>query len=164
LSRPERDRYLDLCGAYVTVLRPGETLYIPAAWWHYVEYVTDGGGFNLRLGRPTPLKQLFRVCDVLPARCRPFWRMAALALPLGSAGDRAAGARHRIADCYAALRNVRRGDPDTQAVFLRQVEALLRGFPPPREPFVRQGDPPDPFESLRLAPSGRETVDAVQER
>jgi hypothetical protein len=150
LAPAEQHTFLDLCGAYATVLQPGETLYIPAAWWHFVDYLSDGGGFNLRLGRPRALQQLFRICDVLPPQCRPYWRQAALALPLGSAAAADPATVARIDECHTVLRRVRRRDPDSQAAFLAQAEGLLRSFPAPAAPFVRQGDPIDPFASLRL--------------
>lgn len=47
----ERQRFLDYHHASVAVLHPGDTLFIPKLWWHYVEYLDFGMGFNVRFGR-----------------------------------------------------------------------------------------------------------------
>jgi Cupin-like domain len=50
-SEDEKARFVAGLGAYDTLLRPGETLFIPALAWHYVEYVEAGMSFSLRFGR-----------------------------------------------------------------------------------------------------------------
>ena len=47
----ERRRFLNYLDASIAVLHPGDTLFIPKLWWHYVEYVDFGVSFNLRFGR-----------------------------------------------------------------------------------------------------------------
>ena len=47
----ERDAFLDYVGGVQCVLEAGETLYFPAASWHYVDYLTDGLSLALRFGR-----------------------------------------------------------------------------------------------------------------
>lgn len=37
--------YLD---GYEAVLQPGETLYIPSGWWHYIQYETEGYSVSVR--------------------------------------------------------------------------------------------------------------------
>jgi len=43
--------FLASVGAYETVLRPGETAFVPAAHWHHVDYLTDSLSINIRLPR-----------------------------------------------------------------------------------------------------------------
>ncbi|MBL1222775.1 cupin-like domain-containing protein [Chryseobacterium sp. L7] len=33
---------------YEAVLQPGETLYIPSGWWHYIQYETEGYSISIR--------------------------------------------------------------------------------------------------------------------
>ncbi|PKF73241.1 cupin-like domain-containing protein [Chryseobacterium sp. PMSZPI] len=37
--------YLD---GYEAILHPGETLYIPSGWWHYIQYETEGYSISVR--------------------------------------------------------------------------------------------------------------------
>ena len=37
--------YLD---GYEAVIHPGETLYMPAGWWHYIQYETEGYSISVR--------------------------------------------------------------------------------------------------------------------
>ena len=37
--------YLD---GYEAILQPGETLYIPSGWWHYIQYETEGYSVSVR--------------------------------------------------------------------------------------------------------------------
>lgn len=47
----ERNAFLDYVGGVQCILEAGETLYFPAASWHYVDYLTDGLSVALRFGR-----------------------------------------------------------------------------------------------------------------
>ena len=38
-------KYLD---GYEAVINPGETLYMPAGWWHYIQYETEGYSISVR--------------------------------------------------------------------------------------------------------------------
>ena len=38
-------KYLD---GYEAVIGPGETLYMPAGWWHYIQYETEGYSISVR--------------------------------------------------------------------------------------------------------------------
>ncbi|MDH6253131.1 hypothetical protein M2347_002858 [Chryseobacterium sp. H1D6B] len=38
-------RYLN---GYEAVIKPGETLYIPSGWWHYIQYETEGYSVSIR--------------------------------------------------------------------------------------------------------------------
>ena len=46
----ERRRLLEFAGGYHCVIRPGEALYIPPAWYHFIEYETVGMSLNFRFG------------------------------------------------------------------------------------------------------------------
>ena len=41
-------RYIN---AHDTVLEPGEAIFMPAQFWHHVEYIDDAVSFNFRWGR-----------------------------------------------------------------------------------------------------------------
>jgi lysine-specific demethylase 8 len=51
LSVDEKRRFLAFTGAHATTLAAGETLFIPALWWHYAEYASTSLAFNLRIAR-----------------------------------------------------------------------------------------------------------------
>jgi len=48
--------YLD---GYEAVLKPGETLYIPSGWWHYIQYETEGYSVSVR-ALPSSLLEKWR--------------------------------------------------------------------------------------------------------
>lgn len=33
---------------YEAVINPGDTLYMPAGWWHYIQYDTEGYSISVR--------------------------------------------------------------------------------------------------------------------
>lgn len=70
--------------AYDTVLEPGDSVLIPAGWWHYVDYLSGGGGTSLRLGRPPELRTLFRAAERLPSRFRWIWQILAAGFPIAA--------------------------------------------------------------------------------
>ena len=39
---------LKLLNGYEAVINPGETLYMPAGWWHYIQYETEGYSISVR--------------------------------------------------------------------------------------------------------------------
>jgi lysine-specific demethylase 8 len=51
MSVEEKSSLVDVAGGYLTVLEPGETLYIPMLMWHHLEYVEDAMSFSVRFGR-----------------------------------------------------------------------------------------------------------------
>ena len=50
-SPADREAFVLYVNAYDAVLRPGETLLIPTAFWHHVEYVEDSMSINFKLKR-----------------------------------------------------------------------------------------------------------------
>ncbi|PIF45045.1 Cupin-like domain-containing protein [Chryseobacterium sp. 52] len=44
---------------YEAVLKPGETLYIPSGWWHYIQYETEGYSVSVR-ALPSSLLEKWR--------------------------------------------------------------------------------------------------------
>jgi len=50
LSEPDYGRFPALAQAegHEALLHPGETLFIPSGWWHYIEYLEGGFGMALR--------------------------------------------------------------------------------------------------------------------
>lgn len=49
LSDPDYEQYpaLQYVQGYEAILHPGETLFMPSGWWHYIEYLD--GGFSMAL-------------------------------------------------------------------------------------------------------------------
>jgi Cupin-like domain len=47
----DRDEFLAYVHGYQTVLLPGETAYIPTAYWHHVDYLENSLSINIRLPR-----------------------------------------------------------------------------------------------------------------
>lgn len=50
LNRPDYDKYPALAQAkgYEVMLQPGETLFMPSGFWHYIEYTDGGYSISLR--------------------------------------------------------------------------------------------------------------------
>lgn len=42
---------------YEAILHPGETLYIPSGWWHYIQYDTEGYSVSVRALPSSPLEK-----------------------------------------------------------------------------------------------------------
>jgi hypothetical protein len=51
MSPAERACFFEHTGAMEMMLQPGETAFIPALYWHYVDYVDTGMSFSVRFGR-----------------------------------------------------------------------------------------------------------------
>lgn len=58
---PERERQglVESLGGYDFLLYPGEAVYMPAFFWHHLEYVEQGLSFNFRFGGTTDPDVLF---------------------------------------------------------------------------------------------------------
>ncbi|KPH12962.1 cupin-like domain-containing protein [Chryseobacterium sp. ERMR1:04] len=39
---------LEYLNGYEAIIQPGETLYIPSGWWHYIQYETEGYSVSIR--------------------------------------------------------------------------------------------------------------------
>jgi len=50
IKNPEYRKYPALLylNGYEAIIRPGETLYIPSGWWHYIQYDTEGYSISVR--------------------------------------------------------------------------------------------------------------------
>jgi len=47
-SDPEQYPGLKLLEGYEAIIYPGDTLYMPAGWWHYIQYETEGYSISVR--------------------------------------------------------------------------------------------------------------------
>jgi hypothetical protein len=52
----EREEFLSYVHAFETLLLPGETAFIPAGWWHHVDYLDLSLSINVRLQRNALLR------------------------------------------------------------------------------------------------------------
>ncbi len=50
---------LKYINGYEAVIKPGETLYIPSGWWHYIQYETEGYSISVR-ALPSSLLEKWR--------------------------------------------------------------------------------------------------------
>ena len=64
LGQAETEDFLRFVGGSQCVIEPGEAVFIPAAWWHFIEYVDTAMSVNVRFGRN-------RYTQFLGDRCHP---------------------------------------------------------------------------------------------
>ncbi|WP_404790463.1 cupin-like domain-containing protein [Altericista sp. CCNU0014] len=76
MSEAEKAAFLTYAQAWDTLLHPGETIYMPAMCWHYIEYLEPAMSIGYRLGR-NPYNQ--RLAALFPA---PSVDVQALAIAL----------------------------------------------------------------------------------
>jgi len=59
IKNPDYRKYPALLylNGYEAVIRPGETLYIPSGWWHYIQYDTEGYSISVRALPSSPLEK-----------------------------------------------------------------------------------------------------------
>lgn len=58
LPEREKRRLLEFNDAHSCILEPGQTLFIPRLWWHYLENVDTAMSVSSRFGRTVPAAQL----------------------------------------------------------------------------------------------------------
>lgn len=59
IKNPDYRKYpaLRYLNGYEAVIHPGETLYIPSGWWHYIQYDTEGYSISVRALPSSPLEK-----------------------------------------------------------------------------------------------------------
>ena len=59
IKNPDYRKYPALLylNGYEAILNPGETLYIPSGWWHYIQYDTEGYSVSVRALPSSPLEK-----------------------------------------------------------------------------------------------------------
>jgi hypothetical protein len=115
-------------GAFDTVLEPGDTIFIPTGWWHYVDYIETGMSFNIRIGRTPRQRALFAVAERLLPRHMHYWQGIAQLFATGRApsADECA-ALDRLLGAFARAAG---GDPERVAEFGSQLVELYRHAQP----------------------------------
>jgi len=50
IKEPDYEEFpgLQYLNGYEAIIQPGETLYIPSGWWHYIQYETEGYSVSIR--------------------------------------------------------------------------------------------------------------------
>ncbi|MGH1516186.1 cupin-like domain-containing protein [Chryseobacterium sp. JK1] len=50
VKEPDYEEFpgLKYVNGYEAIIKPGETLYIPSGWWHYIQYETEGYSVSIR--------------------------------------------------------------------------------------------------------------------
>jgi hypothetical protein len=61
IKEPDYEEFpgLKYLNGYEAVIKPGETLYIPSGWWHYIQYETEGYSISIR-ALPSSLLEKWR--------------------------------------------------------------------------------------------------------
>lgn len=61
IKEPDYNEFpaLKYVNGYEAIIRPGETLYIPSGWWHYIQYETEGYSVSIR-ALPSSLLEKWR--------------------------------------------------------------------------------------------------------
>ncbi len=59
IKNPDYRKYPALLylNGYEAILHPGDTLYIPSGWWHYIQYDTEGYSISVRALPSSPLEK-----------------------------------------------------------------------------------------------------------
>ncbi|MEJ5051737.1 cupin-like domain-containing protein [Chryseobacterium culicis] len=59
IKNPDYRKYPALLylNGYEAIIHPGETLYIPSGWWHYIQYDTEGYSISVRALPSSPLEK-----------------------------------------------------------------------------------------------------------
>ena len=82
-GRPDYEKFpaLKLASGYETTLEHGDTLFMPAGWWHHMEYIDSGFAMSLRALQPSLSGKLkgawnifgMRSIDTLMKKAAPVW-------------------------------------------------------------------------------------------
>lgn len=119
MTPAEQRDFVAYAGGQVDELAPGETLFLPAAWWHHLDYLEDAMAMNLRFAEPddpdlqallrtstdcrgTRVALAFRDPAVLARRRPDLLRLRALATAAGRSS------RERRQDLDAAVLSLHR--------------------------------------------------------
>jgi hypothetical protein len=113
-SEHDKLQLLRFADGHDCLLQPGETLYIPPLWWHYVDYVSDSISISWRTAHTPLLDELGVAWPRLWKSEWPLWQgivctLAANEQLAGRHGDRARTLVARLgsdADAHRALREL----------------------------------------------------------
>ncbi len=120
LDGAERDAFLRYTAAYECTLGPGDALYMPAGWWHHVEYLDVSLSVNHRLARNPYLRTLAEQVPVPSVE----WLWLAQVFHDASAVERTPACRAAWTALEQALADTApliATDPATRAAILERV-------------------------------------------
>jgi hypothetical protein len=126
-SEDDKRQFADFANAYDCLLQPGETLYMPAAIWHYVDYISTSMSCNLRFGRNQYTRFFANSFHMNVNLQNIAWKMANPAV-----------VRERYTDIFAELYAAHASASDNpaskydalQALFEKVSAAICPEFPP----------------------------------
>jgi hypothetical protein len=60
IALAERRHFADYAGGYECILKPGDSLYVPAFMWHYVDYEQPGMSISTRFGQSQHIEAMIK--------------------------------------------------------------------------------------------------------
>lgn len=86
-TQADKLKFVDWVNGYDCVLHAGETLYMPAGIWHYVEYVSTSMSYSLRFGRNSYTRFLSRAFHMNLFLQNIAWKMSNATVAREKYGD-----------------------------------------------------------------------------
>ena len=147
---PERERLelAGLLGGYACILEPGESLFVPAFMWHYVDYFDSGLSLSTRFGMSRRLRSLLQRFD----RVHPTVEFAHFAM--GLLDDECAAEYEQAYQEISAVWDKSEGTPEQRFWLVQEaLEAICKRLCPERiaSPLFDSG--PEAFPLFHFGPT-----------